>query len=429
MKKTFVLDTNVLLYDHASLHSFEENDVVIPVIVLEELDRFKSGNQSINIAAREVVRQLDKLSKKVPSIQEGLPLGKGYGTLYIKLNEFGSDYIQNNLEINSVDNKILALVYNMSKTDSNVILVTKDINLRMKAKALGLVAEDYVTGQIKNVSDLHKGYRFIENVPTEIIEGLFQKEPLTDALSELISNPVQNEYFILKNGRTSALVKYQNDAFALVQKEQLYGVTPKNVEQIFAANALLDPSISLITMTGTPGSGKTLLALASAIASRKDYTQIYLARPIVPMGNDIGFLPGTIDEKIDPYMAPLYDNLEVIKEASKTKVVEDMLKNKKIVISPLTYIRGRSLPRIFFIIDESQNLTPHEIKTIITRAGENTKIVFTGDIYQIDSPYLDSQSNGLSYLIDKMKGQPSYAHINLVKSERSKLAELAANLL
>ncbi len=298
-------------------------------------------------------------------------------------------------------------------------------------------AEDYTTGKIQNISSLHNGRTVIDDVDPTIINVLYEKGYCLpeDVLGK--SKPMKNHYFILKSGKKSVLAFYNsaNGLVEQVEKKNVYGIKPRNAEQAFAIHAMLKPEIRLVSMQGVAGTGKTLIALAAAMEQKREYKQIYLARPIVPLSNkDIGYLPGDIKSKLNPYMEPLWDNLKFIqnqysesdKEYSK---ITEMVQNEKLVITPLAYIRGRSLSNICFIVDEAQNLTPHEVKTIITRAGENTKIIFTGDIYQIDTPYLDTQSNGLSYLIDRLKGHELYAHITLEKGERSELANLANELL
>jgi len=308
----------------------------------------------------------------------------------------------------------------------------------MKAKSIGLLAQDYTTDQVKDINTLYTGKRILEDIPSNLIENIY-KVPFQVSKNDIIPEETlqPHEYLILRNGKMSALGTYDpaEDTIKRVDKIPYYGITPRNAEQTFAFNALVNNDIPLVSISGKAGTGKTLLALAAALEKRKYFRQIYLARPIVPLSNkDIGYLPGDINSKIAPYMQPLYDNLGVIQnqfkesDARHTKI-KNLLDHEKLVIAPLAYIRGRSLVKIFFIVDEAQNLTPHEVKTIITRAGEGTKIVFTGDIFQIDHPYLDSQSNGLSYLISKMQGQNLYAHINLEKGERSELADLASNLL
>ena len=317
-----------------------------------------------------------------------------------------------------------------------VVLVTKDINLRIKAKALNLIAEDYSTGKVKDVSDLYLGREKVEGVPSESIKEIYEKGQLADY--RFIKDKIENNHFyILKNGKSSSLAFYNpiEDQLERVEKINAFGIVPRNAEQAFALHAILNPNIKLVTIQGVAGTGKTLLALAGALEQRREFKQIILARPIVPLSNkDIGFLPGDINDKINPFMEPLWDNLKFIKNQfnetdKKHKQILEMQKNEKIVITPLAYIRGRSLSDIIFIVDEAQNLTPHEVKTIITRAGENSKIIFTGDIRQIDTPYLDEYSNGLSYLIDKVRGNKLYSHIVLEKGERSELANLANQLL
>ncbi len=312
--------------------------------------------------------------------------------------------------------------------------MTKDVNLRMKAKALGLMAEDYMNDHITDVTALYKGHRLLENLDAAFISGLYE-DPAGRPADIPGAQPVPNEFFILKNGRQSALATYDalTGRLRRIDKSCAHTIAPRNAEQAFAIAALLNDDIKLVTLSGKAGTGKTLLALAAALHRRRNYRQIFMARPVVPLSNrDIGYLPGDIRSKLDPYMQPLFDNLGVIQigeSRHSKKSVTDLLEEEKLVITPLSYIRGRSLVKIFFIVDEAQNLTPHEVKTIITRAGDGTKIVFTGDIFQIDHPYLDSHSNGLSYLIEKMKGQPLYAHVNLEKGERSRLTELASTLL
>ncbi|GJD11869.1 Uncharacterized protein YlaK [Galdieria sulphuraria] len=334
----------------------------------------------------------------------------------------------------------------------DTILVTKDTNLRMKARALGLKTEDYVTDRIMtNLKDLYCGKRVVENIPSDIISSFYESPYYVEkeVLEKFVSNPIMNENFILRNGSKSALACFSYHplcgtfVFQRVEKKSAFRIHPRNAEQAFALHALLDKKILLVTISGNPGTGKTLLALAAALEQHQDYRQIYLSRPIVPLSNrDIGYLPGTVDSKIEPYMQPLFDNLGVIKSVnsnkddckvvsspSSMKELLQVVETEKLKITPLTFIRGRSFYNSFFIVDEAQNLTPHEVKTIITRAGEGTKIVFTGDVHQIDNPYVDVRSNGLSYLIERMKGQPLFAHISLEKGERSELSKIASDLL
>lgn len=436
--KIYVLDTSVLLFDHDAINQFDEHNVAIPITVLEELDNFKVGNDTKNFEARAIIRFLDRLAGE-SSLQRWLTLGKTKGKIKVILHAedtpINADLIFGS---NKNDHQILnaALTLQKKEKSKKVVLVTKDINLRLKAKAVGIKAEDYMTGKVKDVKSLNSALETVEGVDSKAIRELFQSGVFED--TEILgSQKKANGFYVLKNGRSSALAFYNPiaDVIERVEKKFVYGVKPKNAEQTFAVNALLKDDIKLVSLQGVAGTGKTLLALAAAMEQHNKFKQIILARPIVPLSNrDIGFLPGDANEKISPYMEPLWDNLKFIKNQfgeneKKYKRIEDMQESGKIVITPLAYIRGRSLSNIMFIIDEAQNLTPHEVKTIITRAGEGTKIVFTGDIHQIDTPYLDEQSNGLAYLVDKLRGQNLFAHIKLEKGERSELANLANELL
>lgn len=437
-KKTFVLDTSVLLYDYNAIYNFQEHDVAIPITVLEELDQFKKGSNVINMHAREFSRILDKLSGH-NMLQNWISLnGTSKGKLRVIMEQTADVDANKVFGSQKNDHKILnmALALAQKEPGRNVILVTKDINLRVKARALNLPAEDYETGKIKNVDQLNKGKSEIKVQDPGLIDHLFEKEgvPYSDFIEE---EPPCNHFFILKSATNSALAVYDKEEGLIkrINQGKAYGIKPRNAEQTFALNAVMNDKIRLVTISGVAGTGKTLLALAGALECRKNYHQIYMARPIVPLSNkDIGYLPGDISSKINPYMQPLWDNLDFIKsqysERSKDyKRIAEMIESEKLFVTPLAYIRGRSLSNIFFIVDEAQNLTPHEVKTVITRAGQNTKIVFTGDMFQIDTPYLDSQSNGLSYLISRISNHPLYAHIHLEKGERSELANLASGLL
>lgn len=441
-KKIFVLDTSVILYEHNSIMNFDEHDVAIPITVLEELDQFKKGNESKNFEAREFIRLLDGLSKE-HMLQDWIPLnGKGRGSFKVLMTTSNPLDAVKVFDDDKADHRILnaALSLQEESPEKRITLVTKDINLRLKAKSLNLPAEDYETGKIKNLNQLYTGKSLWEKISPDMINELYLKSsiPSKDVFKKADQeNNYPNHFYILRSGKKSVLA-YNNpmtESLEKVEKRPVYGVKPRNAEQTFAISAILNPEIRLVTMNGVAGTGKTLIALAAALDQKRNFKQIYLARPIVPLSNkDIGFLPGDIKSKINPYMEPLWDNLKFIqnqyKESDKeyTKI-NDMVNQEKLVITPLAYIRGRSLSNICFIVDEAQNLTPHEVKTIITRAGDNTKIIFTGDIHQIDTPYLDSQSNGLSYLIDRIKGHSLYAHITLEKGERSELANLANELL
>ena len=437
-RKIFVLDTSVILYDFNALQNFEEHDVAIPITVLEELDQFKKGNSVLNLQAREFIRQLDKLSDH-NMLHEWIPLdGPSRGKFRVVTDENGAVDAGEVFGSRKADHRILNAALGLAKQEPQrpVILVSKDVNLRLKARALNLAAEDYETVKIKDLDHLPKGKNEVEVANGSAIDRLYQEEWLpVEAVLE--GRPPCNQYYILRCGSKSALAYYNSrtDRIERVHKPLAYGISPRNAEQTFALHAVLNPDVPLVTLSGAAGTGKTLLALAGALEQRRNFRQIYLARPIVPLSNrDIGFLPGDIHSKINPFMQPLWDNLGIIKnqfdeKEREYKKVDELVESEKLHIVPLAYIRGRSLSNVIFIVDEAQNLTPHEVKTIITRAGERTKIILTGDIFQIDTPYLDAHSNGLSYLIDRVRGNPLYAHVNLEKGERSALANLASVML
>lgn len=440
MKKIFVLDTNVILHDSSCINQFHEHDIALPITVLEELDNFKKGNESINFHAREFVRRLDTLSGEA-LFDTGISMGEEQGNLRIVMEHSTHADLDGLFSPSKPDHQILnvALHLKTKSPDHQVILVSKDVNLRMKAKSVGLRSQDYRNDQVTDINTLYTGRREVTDVDSDLIEALYQV-PFEISADELELDPplVANENLILKNHRKSALATYDPHTHTLkrVDKRSIFGITPRNAEQVFALAALLNDDIPLVSLSGKAGTGKTLLALAASLENRRRYRQVFLARPVVPLSNkDIGYLPGEIKAKLDPYMQPMYDNLSVIQNQnggdanSQSELIRKMLEDEKLVISALSYIRGRSLNRIYFIVDEAQNLTPHEVKTIITRAGEGTKIVLTGDIFQIDHPYLDTQSNGLTYLIERMKGEGLYAHITLEHGERSELSELASNVL
>jgi PhoH-like ATPase len=437
-KKIFVLDTSVILYDNNAINNFQEHDVAIPITVLEELDNFKKGNDDINFQAREFIRNLDTLSENY-TLTDWLPLQKpATGKFTVLMYEKSTVDAERIFNERKADHRILNAALYLAETykEAKVVLVSKDINLRLKAKALNIPAEDYETGKVKNLDELYTGRIVINDVNTKAINTFYKNGECS--LKDLgLKSPKSNMYFILKNGGTSALAYYdlEKNKVVKVDKRPANGIHARNAEQTFALHAILNPDVKLVTLQGVAGTGKTLLALAAALEQRQNFRQIYLARPIVPLSNkDIGYLPGDIKSKINPYMEPLFDNLKHIQNQYSEKdkeyhKINDLVQTEKLLITPLAYIRGRSLSNIIFIVDEAQNLTPHEVKTIITRAGENCKIIFTGDIYQIDTPYLDAHSNGLSYLIDKLKSQHLYAHVTLEKGERSELANLANLLL
>lgn len=438
-KKNFILDTNVILHDFNCLDNFEENDIYIPFIVLEELDKFKKGSDQINFNARAFVRELDLITDD-DLFTNGADMGVGRGKLYIVNGSKDNRKIIDAFPEKTPDNRILTVVSEVGEKhpEMKTILVSKDINLRMKARSLGMLAEDYINDKVTNIDIFSQGEEVIEGINPDLIDKIYAQAGGVDIDEFNFEIPIDpNRCFILKSGRNSVLARYNpfTKKIKKIEKESNFGIQARNAEQAFAFEILNDPEIKLVGLTGKAGTGKTLLALASALKQNKVYNQILLARPIVSLSNkDLGYLPGDEKQKVAPYMQPLFDNLNVIKSGlgqngSEIRLIDEMQKSGQLEIEALAFIRGRSLTGTFCIIDEAQNLTPHEVKTIITRAGENTKMVFTGDLQQIDSPYLDTQSNGLAYMIDKMRGQNLFGHVNLVKGERSELSELASNLL
>ena len=456
LPKIFVLDTNIILHDSRSIYNFQENDLVIPIAVIEELDKFKKSTDVLGYNAREFMRKIDILSADKNFFKgEGFSLGKGLGTLRVEINHPFPLELQGSFKDDIQDHRILAVAIWVKNQNPQrfVALVTKDVNLRMKARALGMVAQDYLTDRIeeKHIEKNEKRVQVINNLPKNLVERVasggitvdevrYKKQPANQLYKfryEVQPGADQKDNAKRKQAYEYLLARFDAPTNSIVPVKPCtaYGIQPRNSEQVFAMDALMNPQVQLISLTGTAGTGKTLLALAAALEQADNFSQILLARPVIPLKNqEIGYLPGDAKDKIGPYMLPLYDNLAVIKKqfgiSSKENVkIEDMLRREKLLISPLAYIRGRSLSNVFFIIDEAQNLTPHEVKTIITRAGEGTKIVFTGDIQQIDQPYLDKWSNGLTHINDKLYGEPLFEHVNLTKGERSKLSELAGKKL
>ena len=438
-KKNFVLDTNVILHDYECLEKFEENDIYIPITVLEELDKFKKGSEQINHNARAFARLLDSLESE-SFFTEGAPLGEGRGRLYIKIDGLEHPVVRKAFSERIADHRILscALTLNTEQKDEPTILVTKDVNLRVKARALGMQAEDYINDKVPTRSLFDAAHEEYTDIPAELIDTIYSRtEGIAVEELDFYSKLQPNQGFILKSDRNSVMVRYNpfSGRVTNVDKVTRSGITPRNAEQAFAFDVITDPNVKLVGLTGKAGTGKTLLALAAALSMRESYQQILLARPIVALANkDLGYLPGDEKQKITPYMQPLFDNLNFIKNqlragSAEVRAIEEMQHDNRLVIEALAYIRGRSLSDSLLIVDEAQNLTPHEVKTIITRAGENTKVVLTGDVEQIDSPYLDAESNGLAYMIDKMTGQQLFAHVNLIRGERSELSEIASNLL
>ncbi len=437
-RKIFVLDTSVILYDSGAIYRFAEHDVAIPITVLEELDSFKKGDNVVNLQAREFIRELDKLSE-TNLLGDWIPLdGPSLGSLRVITEEAARLDTRTLFGSGKNDHRILNAALALSEREPHrpIVLVSKDINLRVKARAVGLPAEDYESVRIRDVDHLYRGKTELTLSSDVPIQQLYSSGSVRCADCG-IESPPANHYFLLR-GPTSSALAWMNPSSQRLErvfKQPAYGIVPRNSEQTFALHAITNPSVALATITGKAGTGKTLLALAGALEQRRNFRQIYLARPLVPLSNkDIGYLPGDIKSKINPYMQPLWDNLDIIRhqfdeKEREYKKIDEMLELEKLHITPLAYIRGRSFSNIMFIVDEAQNLTPHEVRTIITRAGEGTKMVFTGDIFQIDTPYLDARSNGLSFLIDRMQGQPLYAHVHLDRGERSELANLASLLL
>jgi PhoH-like ATPase len=403
------------------------------------LDKFKKGHEDVHFHARAFLRRLDEFSGDLLTAG-GASLGPGCGVIRVEIGGEFDARLLNALRQDSPDHRILnsALVLQQREAGRPVVLVSKDTNLRIKARSLGLPAEDYTTDKVESFDKLYTGKRTVSDLPGELIDAFYGDEqgiPVT-ALPQ-IAHPLANEHFILRNGSKSVLATYRTkpESFVRVEKLTAYGIVPRNAEQSFALAALTNNDISLVTLAGKAGTGKTLLALAAALHCRSDYRQILLARPVVPLSNrDLGFLPGDIDAKLEPYMQPLYDNLAVIRHQfderdPAAQRINEMLTNEKLLITPLAYIRGRSLHRAYLIVDEAQNLTPHEVKTIVSRAGEDTKMVLTGDPYQIDNPYLDAASNGLTFAAERLKNHSVHGQILLRKSERSELAGIAAEYL
>lgn len=443
--KIFVLDTNIVLHDYKAIRKFQDNDIVIPIAVLEELDKFKKGTDALSFNARGFMRDIDRLTEGKMFGKLGVPLGKGLGNIKIEPNHPFPDSMKDLFHDDIQDHRILATAIWVrdNNPDRFVALVTKDINLRMKAKAAGMVAQDYLTDRVEEnkVEFSQKEVQFIDSIPDDVMQELaYGKDNVIDWRAVSKVRPSANQLYKFKwNSHDGEIVCARYDAdmdkIMLVRKREACGIKPRNDEQKFALDACLNRKIQLVSLTGGAGTGKTLLALASALELEKEFDQIILSRPTVILGNqDIGFLPGDQKNKMSPFLQPLMDNLNVIKalyrpSSREYQHIEGLLKDEKLLITPLAYIRGRSLGKAFFIIDEAQNLTPHEIKTIITRAGEGTKMVFTGDIFQIDQPYLDQWSNGLTHLGEKMAGQKLFEHVFLKKGERSELSEIASKLL
>ncbi len=437
MKKTFVVDTNVILHSHQSLFSFKENDVVIPLGVIEELDRFKGFNDERGREARQASRELDRLRAK-GTLAAGVQTDGG-GIMQIMIDDQTELPTGFGLDIHKVDNRILACALSLKKAGRQVVLISKDINCRIKADALGIDAEDFETNKV-DIDELYTGWREMV-MPVSRIESFLRDEGLVYEEEDLF----KNEFLLLKaaeNENKTALAKYDGEQRKLLPLFHVtakpWGVEPLNLQQKFAIELLLCNEIQLVTLVGRAGTGKTLLALACGLQKTIDehlYRKLLVSRPIMPLGKDIGFLPGSKDEKLSHWMQPIFDNLEFVMDRlyknsdDVDKKIRFLIESQKVQIEAITYIRGRSIPKQYLIVDEAQNLTPHEVKTIISRAGEGTKVVLTGDPYQIDNPYLDSSSNGLNYVIEKFKDHNLFGHMILEKSERSSLSALASRLM
>ncbi|MBM7615565.1 PhoH family protein [Alkaliphilus hydrothermalis] len=443
MRKTFVLDTSVLLHDPNCIHAFGDNLVVIPAVVIEEIDKKKNLQDIIGRNAREVARELDLLRQE-GSLSQGIDLSNK-GKLKIELNHKSMNKLSESFsEINN-DNRILAVALNFQeeKGKENVILVSKDVIMRIKADSLGIESQDFIHDTVEyNSDEVYKGYSE-HYIASEKLSEFYQKNYLEVSILKQENKNLDlfpHQFVLLRdasNPNQTAIAKYN---YKLSKLEQLYqgedtywGIKGKNLEQRMALEALLDDEVRIVTLTGRAGTGKTLLALVAGLYQTNDlkkYQKLLITKPVIPVGRDIGYLPGDKDEKLRPWVQPIYDNLELILGTKTISKLEDTLVGmNRIEIEAMTYIRGRSIPNQFVIIDEAQNLTKHEIKTLITRVGEGTKIVLMGDTDQIDHPYLDSVCNGLSYTVSKLKEQPMAAHIHFKKVERSTLAQLASEIL
>lgn len=441
--KHFVLDTNVLLHNPAALFMFKDNEVVIPFDVIEELDKFKTQNDDLGRNARTVIRHLDRLRQE-GTLSEGVPVKETGGRVRVILEE--DQKLCPGLTANTADNRIICCAYSLLQEGKRVVFISKDINARIKSDTLGLKTEDFEAQKV-DFDRLYTGWREAQ-VPSEVIANLFAAKQVKLDIPDLFAN----EFVLLKDQQQenhTALGRHKADGLVVPvrpRRSPVFGIMPRNLQQTMALDLLLDDSVKLVTLLGSAGTGKTLLALAAGmtkVLNEQAYHKLLCARPIMPLGRDIGYLPGGKDEKLTAWMQPIFDNLSYLLSSRLTgedksahaalstveQRIEQLIQSGQVVLEPLTYIRGRSIPRQFMIVDEAQNLTPHEVKTIASRVGEGTKLILTGDATQIDNPYLDSSSNGLSYMVERLKGQHIVGHVTLAKSERSELASLAAEVL
>lgn len=455
-KKIYLLDTSVLLHSPEALFAFGDNDVVLPLVVLDELDGFKKGSMELNRNARWVISHLDELRTQGP-VDQGVGLRQG-GTLRVDVDQMQKvDSLIPPGFSHNVDNRILATALGIKHQEPKrkVVLVTKDINMRVKAEALGLHAEDYRHDQIVEISELYSGHREVIT-SEEVLQRLYDEKTVAVADVDLGGVPLAPHEFVMLRASGGAITRFDGNGHLQQVREMrhdIWGLRPLNREQRYAMEILLDDTIPLVTIAGKAGTGKTIMAIAVGlhkVCNEKTYRKLAIYRPVIPMGRDLGYLPGTEQEKLSPWMQPIYDNLEYLlsegggggssqgngggknkgdRGGGGTSRIDYLQESNVLDIRALAYIRGRSLPQQFIIVDEAQNLTPHEAKTIITRAGQGTKLVFTGDPYQIDHPYLDSTSNGLTHIVEKFKDHPIAAHVTLFKGERSPLAEIASQIM
>lgn len=440
-KKIYVIDTSVYLTDFSSLRAFKDNDIVIPFKVLEEIDKHKKRQDAVGSNARSIIRALDEL-REIGSLHNGVPMGEGYGT--VTARSYDPQLIPLDWDAEDPDNQIIAtaLTVKGENPESKITLVSRDINLRVKCDSIGLATDDYQASQvIESLDEIYSGYMDMV-VKDKVIENFYNGEDVFIPKEEEVLNG--NQFLVMSseiNEKKSALARFKNYNTPLLKipnKRRVWGISPRNKEQTYALELLMDPSISLVTLVGKAGSGKTLCAIAAGLEQTLDdhpmsnqrsiYTRLIVSRPVEPLGKDIGFLPGTMEEKMEPWLKPIQDNLKFLM-VDDSVTLQEYMDMGKIEVEALTYIRGRSIANAFIIIDEAQNLTKHELKTIVTRVGEGTKLILTGDVEQIDNIYIDERTNGLTYAVEKMKEHEITGHVTLKKGERSAIATLGAKIL